>query len=699
MKKITQTVMGYFALLLTLFLAVPSAMNAQQSVTLWEEDWQTGTADTKPSDFNSMYSQTDDKTRIYKENLATGTTPELILQKNDTWTVSNIDLQSVTGELTLTFKSNNTSTSVKANGESVTLTTDGKVRTGTITIADGTSTVTLAFTASKNSRLDDLSLTGVKQVAAGTFEFDQDAASAVYGEDFTPPTLTNTTESQDVTYSSTNENVATVDATDGTVTLVASGTTTIKAQLTSDASKTASYTLTVSKGVPTLTFPEASYSVDFGNTITLAASSSNSNGAITYSAPNGDYTLEAETGKFTAGTTAGYVTVTATLAETPQYEGATATANVEIVDPSIVVYEDVLEANEFFANTGSTYKSGTYTSSNGITYAAYFANNNNRFQLRSSISSDKTYYSGIVVSGNQNGYKLKSIQIEWDSETSSSRVLDIYRSKTTLTSPNDLYNLQAGTDEVLKVGSLAYANNEIAFNATDNYSYTGIRSNSGALYLSKVTFVWEKVADTTLEITSAGYASFYGANAFVMPENVTGGVVTAAEGNKLAIDYCYPAGSIVPAKTAILIKGTAGQYTAEGTTAEGYAPAANLLHGADAVDADGNVNVAPAVESNTVRYYTLSYDQSGNNLGFYYMLDDGAAFPYQAGKAFLAIESESGVQPAAEFVLDAAVTGIDTLPTATDKAAVYTLSGVKVSNSANLPAGVYIKGGKKVLVK
>lgn len=187
MKKITQTVMGYFALLLTLFLAVPSAMNAQQSVTLWEEDWQTGTADTKPSDFNSMYSQTDDKTRIYKENLATGTTPELILQKNDTWTVSNIDLQSVTGELTLTFKSNNTSTSVKANGESVTLTTDGKVRTGTITIADGTSTVTLAFTASKNSRLDDLSLTGVKQVAAGTFEFAQNVASAVYGEDFTPP--------------------------------------------------------------------------------------------------------------------------------------------------------------------------------------------------------------------------------------------------------------------------------------------------------------------------------------------------------------------------------------------------------------------------------------------------------------------------------------------------------------------------------
>lgn len=79
--------------------------------------------------------------------------------------------------------------------------------------------------------------------------FAEDSYTATLGESFTAPTLTNP-HSLPVSYASSEETVATVDATTGAVTLVGAGTTTITAssEATAEyAAGSASYTLTVSK--------------------------------------------------------------------------------------------------------------------------------------------------------------------------------------------------------------------------------------------------------------------------------------------------------------------------------------------------------------------------------------------------------------------------------------------------------------------
>ena len=90
-----------------------------------------------------------------------------------------------------------------------------------------------------------------------TMSFSPSEATASIGKDFTEPTLTTTPANLTVTYSSSNTNVATVDASTGEVTLVAAGSTTITATFAGNddySGGTASYTLTVSN--PTLIMGE-----------------------------------------------------------------------------------------------------------------------------------------------------------------------------------------------------------------------------------------------------------------------------------------------------------------------------------------------------------------------------------------------------------------------------------------------------------
>ena len=81
-----------------------------------------------------------------------------------------------------------------------------------------------------------------------TMSFSPATATATVGQDFTEPTLTTDPANLSVTYSSSNESAATVDASTGEVTLVAAGTTTITATFAGNDSYnsgSASYTLTV----------------------------------------------------------------------------------------------------------------------------------------------------------------------------------------------------------------------------------------------------------------------------------------------------------------------------------------------------------------------------------------------------------------------------------------------------------------------
>ena len=119
------------------------------------------------------------------------------------------------------------------------------------------------------------------------------------GDITTLPTLTNTYEGA-VNYDSSNKGVATIGETDGQITIVGAGTTTITATLASDPEVKSSYELTVNKTTATLEFEQSIYTVNFEDIITLKAVSNNPDAQITYSATEGDWYIDETSGEFGA---------------------------------------------------------------------------------------------------------------------------------------------------------------------------------------------------------------------------------------------------------------------------------------------------------------------------------------------------------------------------------------------------------------
>lgn len=513
------------------------------------------------------------------------------------------------------------------------------------------------------------------------------------GDITTLPTLTNTYEGA-VNYDSSNKGVATISETDGQITIVGAGTTTITATLASDPEVKSSYELTVNKTAATLEFEQPSYTVNFDEIITLKAVSNNPDAQITYSATEGDWYIDETSGEFLAGTTAGSVTVTATMAESDKYTGATATCTVNIVDPNQQVYSDVITAADLKGEANSYKDFSGVTKTSGAVYAGNSANKNGSIQLRSDKSN-----SGIVAT--TSGGRISQIIITWDNSTANARQIDVYGNTNPYTSAAELYETSGNTNQGELIGSLAKG--ETTLTIEGNYPYVGIRSNDGALYIKDITFVWEKVSEPTtgsFSITDAGFATYYTDKAFVMPENVQGGIVTKAnnETSQLTVSYNYQPGTVVPAKTPIVLKGEKGDYTVNYTTSEETAPAGNMLYGADNVDADGMT----FVEGTNVKYYKLALGNDGK-CGFYWGAADGAAFEYTANRAFLAIDITDASQAPEGFSLDGdgGTTGIDGVMNGNDNSQkIYTVTGVYAGKSLDkLPKGIYIVGGKKVAVK
>lgn len=509
------------------------------------------------------------------------------------------------------------------------------------------------------------------------------------------PTLTNTYEGA-VNYDSSNKSVATIGETDGQITIVGAGTTTITATLASDPKIKSSYELTVNKTAATLEFEQSSYTVNFGEIITLKAVSNNPDAQITYSATEGDWVIDETSGEFLAGTTAGKVTVTATLAESDKYTGATATCTVKIVDPNQHVYKKVTSQEDI--TDGDTYLiiSEEYnkalseinvSDTRGIAVDVTIADD----IYSNQANAEGLPYEYTISATGDGKYSIKSTQ----------GYLAIKGDKTDLTvskteTENCHWTITYQDGKVLLKGNageriLGYNSNENAncFRYYDPKNYNNIT-------------LYKKVTSTTgsFSITDAGFATYYTDKAFVMPENVQGGIVTKAnkETNQLTISYNYQPGTVVPAKTPIVLKGEKGDYTVNYTTSEETAPAGNMLYGAENVDADGMT----FVEGTNVKYYKLALGNDGK-CGFYWGATDGAAFEYTANRAFLAIDITDASQAPASFSLDgdSSTTAINGIMNGNDDSQkIYTVAGVYAGKSLNnLPKGIYIVGGKKVAVK
>ena len=198
-------------------------------------------------------------------------------------------------------------------------------------------------------------------------------------------------------------------------------------------------------------------------------------------------------------------------------------------------------------------------------------------------------------------------------------------------------------------------------------------------------------------ITEAGYGTYYSSKAYIMPKGVKGYTITGNEGTSLVMNEAYAAGAVVPAKTALVVEGAANKYYTLVAESTELTPDDNKLHGSDEAE-------TTYVDGTNVKYYKLSYNNEGNNLGFYWGSENGAAFTNGAHKAYLALNSETLLSQSRGFSLadlaHGVTTGINTtVKSATQSNFIYDLNGRRINSLNGAAKGVYIMNGQKVLVK
>lgn len=204
----------------------------------------------------------------------------------------------------------------------------------------------------------------------------------------------------------------------------------------------------------------------------------------------------------------------------------------------------------------------------------------------------------------------------------------------------------------------------------------------------------------SFKITEAGYGTYYSSKAYTMPKGVKGYTITGNEGTSLVMNEAYAAGAVVPAKTALVVEGAANKYYTLVAASTELTPAnnkLNKLHGSDEAE-------TTYVDGIDVKYYKLSYNNEGNNLGFYWGSENGAAFINGAHKAYLALDSETLLSQSRGFSLadlaHGVTTGINTtVKSATQSNFIYDLNGRRINSLNGAAKGVYIMNGQKVLVK
>ena len=140
---------------------------------------------------------------------------------------------------------------------------------------------------------------------------------------------------------------------------------------------------------------------------------------------------------------------------------------------------DVLN-RELTGVTGTTYSSWSgKTSNSDAVYAGQSAGGNESIQLRSNNSN-----SGIITTAS--GGNVTQVEVTWNSNTANGRTLNVYGSNTAYSDPTELYN--ASTQGTL-IGTIVYGTNTV-LEITDSYTFIGMRSASGAMYLTEIDITW-----------------------------------------------------------------------------------------------------------------------------------------------------------------------------------------------------------------
>ncbi len=161
-----------------------------------------------------------------------------------------------------------------------------------------------------------------------------------------------------------------------------------------------------------------------------------------------------------------------------------------------LTWEKLLESGK-----GSTYQefSEKTITSNAVYAGIASSGADNYIQLRTKNSNE-----GIVTT--TSGGKLKSVTIAFNEKTTD-RSIEIYGSNTAYTAATDLFGDKAGT----KLGAIAGTDESKTITVEGDYTFVGLRSSDGAIYVNQITIVWdgEGAAPETKTATTIEFAEGY----------------------------------------------------------------------------------------------------------------------------------------------------------------------------------------------
>lgn len=468
-------------------------------------------------------------------------------------------------------------------------------------------------------------------------------------------------EGKTITWSSDNENVATVDE-NGTVTGVAAGNANITAKFAGDdeyETSTASYEIIV-KGAPALSFSQTSYMIEMGDAFSEPTLQGLPTGVTAkYSSSNADVaTVDESTGKV-------------------QIVGV-GTTTIKAVSEAKDVYEAAEASYELTVNR-ATSKKETFDLTSGYEDRKPLAPIAGKNVTLNFSSGSKWYAEGTAL----RFYGNETLTI-----TANSRIKCIeFVYGDTKDYPIDTNKLEFSS------GKYDITKHVWDFSGEDTKTAM-LKNKKGSkqIRIQKIIVTTDVSVGTITIAAPEGFGTYYNESSYILPEGLTAfGYKEANTDGTLVKTDVFNAGDVVPAGAALVVKGNTGDYECYATDKE----ATNTLNG-NLLKGVAAYKEIP-VESGIKRYVLTKVN---NVLGFYQTQSGNIKVP--ANRAYLELK-EAQAQAVSFFQLDGETTGIENATATTKEApkAIYTLSGVrlKATTTQELPAGAYVVNGKVVIVK
>ena len=489
--------------------------------------------------------------------------------------------------------------------------------------------------------------------------------------------LTITTSSDgEITFESSDPTIADIE--DGYLLAYKEGITTITATQASTQDYmggTTTFTVTVNdnRDTPMLSYAQANFEVEIGESFGAPSLSNPNNLTVTYSSMSASVaTVNESTGAVTikgVGTTI----ITANFAGNDTYKPGTASYTL-VVSPStpvgIVVWKEDwsgFDTDKTPAVSGNA--SYVYTNGNSDTklYDENYAGGSKPELLIN--KSGGAFAATIPLFG---AYGNMTLSLK------ANKLISV-KAKVDDVDNGPLENSGDDTSQIYTI-DVPDGATQIVITLTNNSTDSNVRVDDFLLIAPQVG----------VRIGAAGYSTmYYGSSNLVVPADVVVRTYKVNNG-ELEASIEYTEGDVLAKAQGYVIKGTAGTYTFTATKNDASVDANNQLRGSD---------VAVTTTGGTY-YYGLSLNAASElqSVGFYWMEDDGAAFTNGAHKAYLALNNQFASGSAVRgFLLNGTNTGVETLPHESMRSGiVYDLQGRRVNNPGR---GLYIINGQKVFNK